>query len=59
MKARWPEVGVVDLTLLKEAEYLTHVVHEFRVRIKKMIDMRGKVRIGLHSIPCMSPFHSM
>ena len=43
MKARWPEVGVVDPTLLKEADYLQNVSHEFRVRIKKMMEMRGKV----------------
>ena len=43
MRARWPEVGVVDLTLLKEADYLTVVSHEFRVRLKKMVEMREKV----------------
>jgi hypothetical protein len=43
MHARWPEVGVVDLTLLKEADYLTTVSHEFRVRLKKMVEMREKV----------------
>ena len=42
MAARWPEAEPVDYTLLKESEYLTHVSHEFRVRIKKMVDMRGK-----------------
>lgn len=42
MSARWPEAGKVDLTLLKESEYLTTVTHEFRVRLKKMMDMRGK-----------------
>ena len=44
MHAHWPEVGVVDLTLLKEADYLTMVSHEFRVRLKKMVEMREKVR---------------
>ena len=44
MHARWPEVGVVNLTLLKEADYLTTVSHEFRVRLKKMVEMREKVR---------------
>ena len=43
MAAKWPEAGPVDHTLLKETEYLTHVSHEFRVRINKMLDMRGKV----------------
>lgn len=43
LKARWPEVGVVNRTLIREAEYLNEVVHEFRVRIKKMMEIRGKV----------------
>lgn len=42
MAARWLKAEPVDYTLLKESEYLTHVSHEFRVRIKKMVDMRGK-----------------
>ena len=45
MQAHWPEVDEVDLTLLKEAEYLTNVSHEFRVRLKKMVEMREKVRV--------------
>ena len=48
MRARWPEVDVVDLTLLKEADYLTMVSHEFRVRLKKMVEMREKVRVHVH-----------
>ena len=44
MHAHWPEVGVVDPTLLKEADYLTTVSHEFRVRLKKMMEMREKVK---------------
>lgn len=43
IRAHWPEVGMVDHTLIKEANYLNEVVHEFRVRIKKMMDIRGKV----------------
>lgn len=45
MNALWPTVGVVDHTLLKESEYLTYVSHEFRVRLRKMMDMRGKVSV--------------
>lgn len=37
-------MGVVNSTLLREAEYFNEVMHEFRVRIKKMMDIRGKVR---------------
>lgn len=47
VKARWPTVGVVNQTLLREAEYFNEVVHEFRLRIKKMLDMRGKVGVVL------------
>lgn len=32
----------MDPLLLKESEYLTQVSHEFRVRIKKMVDLREK-----------------
>lgn len=45
MRADWPVVGDVNLTLLKEADYLTTVSHEFRVRLKKMVEMREKVRV--------------
>lgn len=42
MHAQWPEASTVDPLLLKESEYLTQVSHEFRVRIKKMVDLREK-----------------
>ena len=43
VKARWPEVGVVNPTLVHEENYFNEVLHEFRIRIKKMMDIRGKV----------------
>ena len=44
MSAKWPVLdGEVNETLLKEADYLLTVSHEFRVRLKKIVDMRGKV----------------
>lgn len=43
MSALWPEVGEVEPPLIKEADYLTFVSHEFRVRLRKMMDMKGKV----------------
>ncbi len=43
IKARWPEVGVVDSTLLKEAVYLNDTLHDLRVRIKRMMEIREKV----------------
>ena len=45
MHVHWPEVGVVDHTLVKESDYLTTVSHEFRVRLKKMVEMREKVKV--------------
>ena len=39
----------VDKTLLKEADYLSSVSHEFRVRLKKLVDIQGKVNhIHIH-----------
>ena len=44
MAARWPVLeGEVSETLLREADYLLTVSHEFRVRLKKMMDIREKV----------------
>lgn len=43
MKARWPDVGEIDELLLKESEYLAEVSHDFRVRLKKMLELREKV----------------
>ena len=43
MSARWPIAGEVDDVLLKEAAYLTEISHDFRVRIKKMVELRAKV----------------
>ena len=44
MSARWPALeGEISDTLLREAEYLLNVSHEFRVRLKKMMDLREKV----------------
>lgn len=43
MNARWPVLeGGMDETLLKEADYFQTVAHEFRVRLKKMMDIREK-----------------
>ena len=43
MAARWPVAEEVNETLLREADYLLAVSHEFRVRLKKMMDLREKV----------------
>ena len=52
MSARWPtQEGEVDETLLKEADYLLAVAHEFRVRLKKMLDIREKVGQALSYPP--------
>ena len=43
MRAAWPTAGVVDKLLLSEMQYFVEASHDFRVRIKKMVEMRGKV----------------
>ena len=43
MNARWPTAEVVDELLLKESHYLNEVSHDFRVRIKKMMELKEKV----------------
>ena len=48
MHARWPQGGEVDDLLIREAKYLTDVSHEFRVRMKKMSERKGKVRVMHH-----------
>lgn len=40
MKAQWPEVGEVELNLLKEWQYLIDVTHELRNRLKKMTEVK-------------------
>uniref|UniRef100_A0A2R5L832 leucine--tRNA ligase n=1 Tax=Ornithodoros turicata TaxID=34597 RepID=A0A2R5L832_9ACAR len=35
MKARWPQTGEVDETLLKSSQYLMDTVHDFRIRLKQ------------------------
>ncbi|KAL5460341.1 hypothetical protein EMCRGX_G033786 [Ephydatia muelleri] len=42
MHASWPQCGEVDDLLIREAKYLTDVTHEFRVRMKKMTERKGK-----------------
>lgn len=51
MAARWPVCGEVEELLLKEVDYLTDVSHDFRVRIKKMVELRGKV-----GVVCLLPW---
>ena len=42
MNASWPVTGKVDYPLLKSADYLAACAHEFRVRIKAMMNPKGK-----------------
>ena len=50
MSARWPEADVVDEVILKENQYLTDVTHDFRVRMKKMMELREKVMTYTHTL---------
>ena len=47
MEARWPALlgdGAVNDVAIEAVHHLIKVTHEFRVRLKKMLDMKGKVR---------------
>ena len=46
MSARWPTSFPVDPVLLKEKGYIDEVSHDFRVRIKKMLELREKVGVS-------------
>ena len=50
MNACWPVAGEVEEVLLKESAYLTDVSHDFRVRIKKMVELREKVNMMSHAL---------
>ena len=56
MNARWPTSGDVDKLILLEVNYLDDLLREFRMRIKKMMDLREKVRkwykISHYSVSC-------
>lgn len=46
MEARWPALlgdGTVDEVAIEAVHHLIKVTHEFRVRLKKMLDMKAKV----------------
>lgn len=42
MDASWPVAGKIDQPLLKSADYLAARAHDFRVRIKAMMNPKGK-----------------
>ena len=42
MDASWPLAGKIDQPLLKSADYLAARAHDFRVRIKAMMNPKGK-----------------
>jgi len=46
VQARWPSTlgdGVVNELAIEEIHYIVKITHEFRVRLKKMISVKGKV----------------
>ena len=46
MEAQWPGLlgdGTVNDVAIEAVHHLIKVTHEFRVRLKKMLDMKGKV----------------
>ena len=51
MKARWPTLlgdGVVNEVAIEAAHHLIKVTHEFRVRLKKMLEMKVKGKVNEH-----------
>ena len=42
MKASWPKAGLVDEKLVRSSEYLTDAAHEFRLRMKALLQPKGK-----------------
>ena len=53
MDASWPAVGKVDMPLLKSADYLADRTHEFRLRIKTMMNPKGKKVLSYNAFLCM------
>ena len=50
MAARWPTLlgdGTVNDVAIEAVHHLIKVTHEFRVRLKKMLDMKGKVSLNI------------
>ncbi|KAL9971490.1 hypothetical protein ACROYT_G017659 [Oculina patagonica] len=56
MNASWPIAGNVDLPLLKSADYLADRAHDFRVRIKAMMNPKGKKK---DAAPPKKPTHGI
>ena len=49
MKARWPTLlgdGAVNEVAIEAVHHLIKVTHEFRVRLKKMLEMKVKGKVG-------------
>ena len=46
VQAKWPNTlgdGAVNELAIEEIQYLVKITHEFRVRLKKMVTVKGKV----------------
>jgi len=56
MNASWPAAGEVDQPLLKSADYLSDRAHDFRVRIKAMMNPKGKKK---DAAPPKKPTHGI
>ncbi|XP_067042289.1 leucine--tRNA ligase, cytoplasmic-like isoform X1 [Acropora muricata] len=56
VNASWPVTGSVDYPLLKSADYLAACAHEFRVRIKAMMNPKGKKK---DAAPPSKPNHGV
>lgn len=57
MEAQWPDLlgdGTVNEIAIEAVHHLIKVTHEFRVRLKKMLDMKRKVS---NEILCLCKCH--
>ena len=43
MRASWPEAGPVNDILVRSSQYLTDAAHEFRLRLKSVLNAKPKV----------------
>ena len=43
MKASWPEAGPVNDILVRSSQYLMDAAHDFRLRLKAVLNAKPKV----------------
>lgn len=56
---RWPETGEVDAKLIESSQYLLQCAHEFRVRLKHMVEGQNKKKKKGPAEPAKKPTKSI